>query len=266
MNTKRHEMTTKPVLLRLPAMQEVTVRTDLPFGAEDEMRFDLYAPPDARPERPRPVVVFVSGFPDPGMAAFLGCPLKQMQAYQDWARLVAASGLIAVTYSNRGTPAPDLAALLEHLHAHSGTLGIDAERLGLWAASGNVPTALGAVLGTPRPRCAALCYGYLLDQGDATAVAEASGGFGFANPVHGRRVEELPDEVPLLVVRAGGDQTPGLNETLDRFVAAALAHDRPLTLINHSGAPHAFDLEDDRPATREIIGAVLAFLRARLGA
>jgi hypothetical protein len=263
MSQRRHEMTTKPVLRRLPAMDAVTVREDLPFGAAGTC-FDLYLPPDARADRPCPAVVLVSGYPDPGFEAMLGCKLKQMQAYVDWARLLAASGMAAVTYACI-EPVRELAALLEHLGAHGEALGLDARRIGLWAASGNVPNAIGALIdGRLRPRCATLCYGYLLDLGGSTAVAQAAAGIGFANPTHGRSIDELPADLPLLVVRAGHDRTPGLNGTIDAFVAAALARDLPLTLTNVSAAPHAFDLDDDRPQTRTVIDAIVAFSRSHL--
>lgn len=41
---------------------------------------------------------------------------------------------------------------------------------------------------------------------------------------------------------------PGLNDSLDRFAAVALAAHWPVTMVNHPPAPHAFDLTDD---TRE---------------
>jgi len=63
----------------------------------------------------------------------------------------------------------------------------------------------------------------------------------------------------MLVVRAGKDAMPGLDETLQRFVAR-----HPVTLIDHAEAPHAFDLVDDTPRTHEVIDEVLAFLRRAL--
>lgn len=36
-----------------------------------------------------------------------------------------------------------------------------------------------------------------------------------------------------------------MNDALDRFAAAALSKDWPLTLVNHKGANHAFELSDD---------------------
>jgi hypothetical protein len=71
-------------------------------------------------------------------------------------------------------------------------------------------------------------------------------------------------DLPLFVVRAGLDQMPGLNGALDRFVATALTLNLPVTVVNHASGPHAFDLFDDTPATRDIVKQVLAFLRFHL--
>lgn len=267
--TQRNDMTKKTVIYTLPGMDAVTVRSDVayrttPAGA---LTIDLYHPADFAPGQRRPAVVFVSGYPDPGFEAVLGCKLKDMGAYVSWARLVAASGLVAVTYTNR-EPVADLDALLGYLGQHAESLGIDASRIGLWAASGNVPAALSVLMRNPGVsfQCAALCYGYMLDLDGATSVAEAAARFGFANPCAGKSAGDLPPALPLFLVRSGRDEMPGLNAAIDRFVAAALARNLPVTLANHATAPHAFDLLDDSDTARELIGWILAFLRFHLRA
>jgi len=92
-------------------------------------------------------------------------------------------------------------------------------------------------------------------------VADAARTWKFVNATAGKSVADLRADVPLLVVRAGGDQFAGLNHALDRFVAGALARDLPLTVVNHAGAPHAFDLFDPSEASRLVIQQILWFLR-----
>jgi acetyl esterase/lipase len=216
------------------------------------LAFELYRPASTSPA---PAVVFVSGLPDPGVVQLFGKPLKDWASYQGWARLVAASGLAAITYANR-TP-DDVGALVHHLRAHAGALRLDPDRLAVWACSGNAPTAL-ALLARERLAAAALLYGYLLDLDGSTIVADAARRMYFAAPPVA--LADLP-RVPILVVRADRDTTPGLNETIDRFVARA---ELPLTLRTHDG-PHAFDLLDDTDATRAVIDEVVAFLGRALG-
>ena len=76
-------------------------------------------------------------------------------------------------------------------------------------------------------------------------------------------MDDLRRDVPMLVARAGRDQFR-VNESLDSFVAGALHKDLPVRLVNHPGAPHAFDLFDDSEATREIIREILRFMQFHL--
>lgn len=239
--------------------ERVTVEREHVFISEGggPLAFELYRPPGA--EGPRPAVLFVSGYPDPGLVAMLGKPLKDWTSYRQWARLVAASGLVGVTYANHEPG--DVVALVRHLRADAAALGIDPERLGVWACSGNVPTALGLVA-REQVRAGALLYGFTLDVDGATEVADAARQFHFALPAV--TLAELPRDAPLLVVRAGLDATPGLDASLQRFLAAAQARGLPITRIDHSEAPHAFDVVDDSPASRRVIADVLAFLRDTL--
>jgi acetyl esterase/lipase len=228
------------------------------------LAFDAYYPTNTA-AGPLPAVILVTGFPDSGAKQRLGCHFKDMGAFVSWAQLIAASGCVAFTYVN-ARPDEDVLALLAHVRDHAGRLRVDRRRVGLWACSGHAPNALSmAMRSTPGDglRCAALCYPYTMDHGDATHVAQASRQFGFVNACAGEAIGDWPPHVPLFIARAGRDEMPGLNVALDRFVTAALAANLPLTCVNHSTAPHAFDLFDDSPATRDVIKQILEFITAR---
>jgi len=95
-------------------------------------------------------------------------------------------------------------------------------------------------------------------------VAELAGRFGFVNSCAAKTVEDLPRDVPLFIVRAGHDEMPHLNETIDRFLMKALSCNLPITFANHPAAPHAFDVMHDTENSREIIRQILAFMRFHL--
>lgn len=255
------------VVYRLRGADAVTVRRDVEYRSTGDgaLTMDIYRPPGAESETRLPAVVIVAGFPDAGFEAKVGCKFKEMGSSVSWGELMAASGLTAITYTNR-EPAADLGALLGYVRRNAGVLGVDENRLGLWASSGNAPLALAALMerGNDFLKCAVLCYGYTLDLGGTEGVAEAARAWGFANPCAGRTIEDLPADVPLFIARAGRDQLPHLNESLDRFVAAAVARNLPVTFVNHPTGPHAFDLLDDGETSREIIRRVLAFMRFHL--
>ena len=252
----------RPVVFRLPGMDAVEVRQDLEYRpGSSALTLDVYRPPGAEGER-LPVVVLVAGYPDPGLAAVFGCRFKEMAQSVSWGQLIAVSGMAAIAYTNED-PVADLHALLAHLRENGAALGIDTRRIALWASSGNVPLALSVAMGGDL-RCAVLCNGLMLDLDGATRVSEASAQFGFANPTAGKSVDDLPADLSLFLVRSGQDEIPGLNDTIDAFLAAAGARGLPLTLVNHARAPHAFDINHDSETSREIIRQILAFLRSEL--
>jgi hypothetical protein len=267
MTTAQQDIAKKGLVYDMPGTSSVLVRRDLEFtgAGGDALAFDLYLPAGAETGSPLPAVVLVAGFRDEGALARLGCRFKEMQSNVSWARLIAASGMAAVAYTNR-VPPDDFVAILSHLHGNAPALGIDAGRLGLWASSGHVPVALSAMMRDARFRatCAALLYGFTLDLDGATGVADGARTFGFTTPCARKSIDDFVNDAPMFLARAGRDQFAGLNDAMDRFVARALAANMPLTLVNHANGPHAFDLFDDSDRSREIIRQVLWFLRWEL--
>ena len=98
--TQQDDVSKKRVVYEIPGMEAVTLRLDVeyPTGAGVQL-MDLYHPAEAKHGARIPAVVFVSGYSDVGMQKMLGCKLKEMGSYISWAQLVAASGMVAVTYS-----------------------------------------------------------------------------------------------------------------------------------------------------------------------
>jgi hypothetical protein len=266
--TQRHEITKKKIVYTMPAAQAVTIRRDVEYQVTDAgpLTMDIYHPPDSESAAKIPAVIFVNGYPDPGAQKILGCKFKEMESYISWAQLTAASDLAAITYTTGKEPASDMRALLQYVRQNAADLGIDENRIGLWACSGHVPNALSVLTQEDREylKLAVLLYGCMLDLDGFTHMSEAAKTWGFANPCAGKSVEDLPRDIPLFIARAGRDETPHLNETLDRFLGKAMACNLPVTFVNHPEAAHAFDLFDDSETSREIIRLVLAFMRFHL--
>jgi hypothetical protein len=256
---KFRELALKKVIYRLPDMERASVRRDEAYRMTDEgaLVMDIYSPRDIKNGECVPVVVIALGFPDP--KGFY----RQMGWAVSWAQLIAASGRAAVIYGTRD-PADDIHAVLKYVRQNATTLGIEARRIGVLAASANVVVALSALMQDDRLSCAALFCGLTLDLDGSAVVAEAAKEYGFVNACAGRSVKDLPADVPLYMVRAGRDHFPGLNETMDRFISSALAHNLPVTFVNHHTGPHTFDLDDDSEVSREIIRQALAFLQRNL--
>ena len=214
----------KRAVYRIAGMERALVRKDVVYRTTDAgpLTLDLYSPADAADGARLPAVVLVAGYNDVGYEKMLGCRFKEMAMSVSWGQLIAASGMVAIAYTNR-EPAADLDALLRARAASTrGRSASTSDRIGVWACSGNVPLALSALMRrsttTPGPkgpglhddaskgrglqdearrglRCGALLYGYMLDLDGATGVAEAAQMFRFTNPNAGRSVDDLPPDV-----------------------------------------------------------------------
>jgi hypothetical protein len=254
----------KRVLYTIPGMDDMDVR-QVPYDKSgDPLMLDVYTPPHRRDDDALAAVVLVTGYSDAGARKMFGRSFSAMGAFVSWARLIAASGMIAVTYTNR-VPS-DVRTVVHYLRQHAAKLGIDPDRVGIWSCSGHGPNALSLLMTDAGAalRCAALCYPYSMDLDGSTVTAAAATQWGFVDACAGRSISDLSRDVALFIARAGGDQMPGLNVALDRFAAAALAANLPITLVNHPQGPHAFDLFHDSAATRDIIENILRFLRFHL--
>ena len=259
-------MSERAVVHQVPGVDDVVVRRDAEYRVADDgiLTMDVYYPPDSKSESRMPAVIFVFGYPDSTLEAMIGSKLKEMGQYVSWGRLAAVSGLVAITYATR-EPAVDIHELLVYVRQNASSLGVDENRIGVWACSGNVPVALSVLMQETSDylKCAVLYYGFMLDGEESSNVAEAAATIGFVNPCAGRRFDDLPLDVPLFIVRAGQDSLR-LNETIDRFLGNAVVRNMPVTLTNYPDGPHAFDILEDSRASREIIRQTVAFMRFHL--
>lgn len=232
--------------------RSLTCRT----AADVALAMDIYYPSPAATS-PVPVVVVACGYADPDGR------VRRFGPVTSWARLLAMAGMATVVYGP-SAPATDLDAVLNHLRREADTLGIDGARIGLFAASGNVPVALSTLMHDGEVRCAALFCGYTMDGGGTTVVRDMAIQAGFVNACAGRTIDELPDRVPMLFVRAGQDQCPGLNDRLDVLIARGLARNWSLAFLNHPFGVHGFDLYEQSAHAQRIIRSIVAFLQLQL--
>jgi acetyl esterase/lipase len=251
-----------------PDMGRVVYTRDLVYTDRDNpnIRMDIYQPPGSRAGERRPVVLFIHGGTDTRSQP------KNWGLYQSWGRLVAAHGLVAVTFTHSLSfpqtrvreGAADVAAAIAFVRANAARFGIDPDRLCLIAFSAGGPTLAPYLRGAPEEiRCLAGYYPFMdIRQSEHHQRSESPETLPlYSNVV---RVAGEGRTVPLLLVRAGADEIPTLLDSVDRFVAAALAADYPLTLLNIPGAPHGFENQRDDPRTQEIIRSTLRFLTDHL--
>ena len=262
-------ITEMAVVYRVPGMDQVHVRRNVVYRTVGDTRLelDVYSPPDAAPGTRCPAVILIHGGPVPP-----GTRAKDWAVFVSYGRILAASGFTAVSFNHRfhgpgalADAAGDVAAAVAHVRSHAEELGVDADRIALWAFSGGGPF-LSAHLREQWPFVrAVIAYYAALDlqvppPGAASGITdETRREF---SPLRFLAVagEKTP---PLLVARAGRDN-PWLNASIDRFVQEALARSAPLELMTHPTGQHGFDILDDDDRSREIIGRTLDFLKHRL--
>jgi len=245
------------VVFSVPGMDQVQRQRDLTYKSlpSGTLLMDIYHPPPPA-RQPLPAVVFVHG---DGPADWLK-DIKDWGQYVSWGRLVAASGLIGVTFNHRSTErwtriadaAEDVDDLMATIRGRATEYGVDPSRLAVWVASaGGFLGARAAFDHRSSVRCLAVYYGLM-------------------EPVGGPELEKFSvkavvnqDGAPVLVARAGLDR-PQLNEALDRFTDAALKAGLELEVHNHARGHHAFDVLDPGPRSSEIIARTIEFLKTNL--
>jgi hypothetical protein len=242
------------VVYRVPGMDDVTMAN---VDYDGDLSLDIYYPDGHRKNGARlPAVVFVMGYPDEVFSRWTKSKLKDLGMYISWAQLVAASGMIAVTYET-DSPKRDLPSVLRFLRLHGDALGIDGSRIGMWVCSGNTGVAIDALLYDRRTyrkslKCAVAYYPIVpqfLTQ-DETYIT--------------RFYQKFPVDVPIMIVKAGRESPEVLNELIDGFAEEAEKRQFPLELLSYEEGIHGFDTEQLTPESLEVIVRSLEFMKAQL--
>ena len=143
--------------------QRDLVYKSLPSGT---LLMDVYAPADAA-RHALPAVIMVHGDGPPDWLK----DIKDWGQYVSWGELLAASGLLAITFNHRSTEgwtriteaASDVDDLVALLRSRPSSWSIDADRLAIWVASaGGFLGARVALANGPAVRCLVIYYGLMV--------------------------------------------------------------------------------------------------------
>lgn len=263
------ELVMTPVVYRVPGMDKVIVKSDLKYTTANDpnLLMDVYIPPDLAKGERRPAVVFIHG----GAGSFL--KPKDWGVYKSWGRLVAASGMVGVTFTHRlGYPKPllaeaasDVSAAINYIRANADSLNIDKERLCLAAYSAGGPMLSPAMREKPEyVRCLVAFYAFLdVQQSEPHKANETPDMVKSFSPITylANDAGKLP---PIFVARAGLDEVPTMNDSIDRFIREAISRNASITIANHPRGVHGFDNQTDDDRSREIIRSAIDFMRLHL--
>jgi hypothetical protein len=227
-----------PVFLQLPGMEDVQVKQVVFKNVgESQLRMDVYYPPGFDHKNSLPAVVIHNG---------VSMEMADMAGYRDWGELIAVSGMIGIGHQSRFFQKEDTEDLMAYIRSRADELRIDANRLGIWTASGNGLIGVPLAMDKARTyiRCAAFYY-TMLDPEDVEAL------------------KPFRQDISLFMVRCGLDEFRA-NRNIDTFIPLALDADLDLEFINYLEGHHAFDIVDDNNRSREIIQMTLDFFKRHL--
>lgn len=260
------------VVYSVPDMAGVGVRLDmvyrtLPDGRE--LALDAYYPAGFRPgeaggER-LPAVVLVHGEWPPHIIRHS----KDLGVYVTWGQLLASSGVAAVNFNHRATErmtraddaAGDVANLIAYVRFNAEELGIDENRLCVWAFSAGVPLGMWAAMrGAPEHVRAIVAYYGAMDLEPVSGVLEDVPGETVREFSALTYLREYGDRLPPTFIAKAGRDNPLLNESIDRYVAEARRLGASVELQEHLEGRHGFDTLNDDDRSREIIRRTLGFV------
>lgn len=240
-----------PIVYQIPGMENCLVKRDILYNtvAGTELAMDVYTPHGLARGACLPGVLFVHGGP---VVSELPPP-KEWAAFRSYGQLLAASGLIGITFNYRHAPdtdwevsAADISTAVRYLSDHSQELGLDPARFCTWIFSGG-GRFLPALLESAGSWLSCLVLYYTL----------------LEYPDHGNNAALLAQafQKPILAARAGYDN-PILNRSMDAFIAEASTAQAGLTLIDYAQGYHGFDIFQDNQASQAIVAETLDFIRA----
>ena len=263
------ELFKRPVVFTLPGIDETRVQTSIPYKVADgqELCLDIYSPANASSDR-LPAVIFVHGEASHEQLE----TIRGSGQYTGWGRLTAASGLVGVTFNHRPSAGftttdgvEDTRDAIAYVREHAAEFGVDPGRIAIWTCSAGGPTAFPWLLRESPSWLRALVAHYsVLDLRPAAAGEEGLSEEQSRAMSPTAALSETTGSVPPILISKAGQDQPWLNESIDRFVSAALARNVTLDLMTHPTGHHAFDVLDDDARSHEIIARTLQFLREHL--
>jgi acetyl esterase/lipase len=258
-----------PVVYQVPGMDKVKVVQNLKYTKSNDpnVLMDIYQPPNTSAREKHPVVIFIHG------GAETEYTPKDWGIYMSWGRLVAASGFVGVTFTHRlnypdkslELAARDVRAAIDYLRANADKYNADPDRICLATYSAGGPM-LSLAMGGEMPfvRCLIAFYSFMdVRQSDYHKTEDAETLKVFSPITYlNKDTSRIP---PIFIARAGRDEVPTMDDSIDRFIKEALAANVALTFANHPQGVHSFDNQNNDDRSREIIRTALDFMKAHLG-
>ena len=258
-----------PLVYKVAGMDKVNVVQNLKYTKTDDpnVLLDIYMPSGTASGEKHPIVIFIHG------GAKTEYTPKDWGVYTTWGRLIAASGLVGVTFTHRlqypdqslEAAAQDVRAAIDYIRSNADKYKGDKQRMALVSYSAGGPMLTLAMGGEmPFVRCLLGFYSFMdIRESDYRKTESAEALNRFSPITYLREPGKIP---PILIARAGRDEVPGMDDSIDRFVAEALTRNISITLANHPQGVHGFDNQNNDERSREIIRTAVEFMKVHLNA
>lgn len=227
------------VVYDVPATKDVTVKENVPYMGD--LKIDIYSPPNAKPNDKFPAVIFLNAIGEtPGQPK-----VKSWGIYRTFPQLVAAHGMVGISMEADGAKIQEsLRGLFDFLEKDGAKHGVDASRLGVYAASANTTQSIVYLMSdaaSKNIRAAALFYG--------------------STPSPETRIRK---DLPVLFILAEGDAAGFFGQQAGNLWQRVMEAKAPWTLLYASNLPHAFDAFTDSDESRRLIQQSIAFWKSNL--
>lgn len=226
------------VVLQHPETQNVTVKKNIPYLSDSKgtLKFDLYLPPSIKANEKRPAIVFLNAIGErPNDMA-----VKDWGIYASWPRLMAAEGYIGISMETDGTRIQEsIGSLFSYIKDQGAQHHIDADRIGVYAASANVGQSSVYLMGPNAYagiKAAVLYYG---------------------NTPTGPYRKDLPVFFVISEGDVGRSNYSGL-------WTEVLKNNAPWTIAMGSNLIHAFDAFNDNDESRRMVKQTISFWKNNL--
>lgn len=227
---------TRGLVYQVPEMKKVIIKSGIIYKNINDtaLSFDIYYPAAFNFKNELPLVIFNNGVG--------AMEIPKWGIYKDWAKLIAASGMIGLNYQSRGGNAlQDGEALLDYLVQHAKELSIDPGKIGMWTCSANSRTGMRLAYKTRPEIIKALVVYY----GGPDSLGQ------------------LRQDLPTLLVRAALD-AQFINQRMEDFLQTALQQDARIEMINYLNGIHAFDAYTNTDESKDVIKRTVEFFKRNL--
>jgi tetratricopeptide (TPR) repeat protein len=226
------------VVLEHPLMKKVTFKKDVAYysNAGNTFHIDIYTLPSLKNNEKRPAIIFLNGIGERAGDD----KVKSWAIYSTWPQLMAAHGYIGISMETDGSKVSEsFDALFKFLKEKGSDYNIDADRLGVYAASANT-TESGKYLMKPT-----------IHPGIKAAVL-----------YYGRMPEgSLRKDLPVFFVISEGDIRGNNYRNIWEEIWRSRA---PWTVRMAAGLPHAFDAFTDNDEARKLVKETISFWQNNL--